>query len=67
VSKADVKPDLMETVMARMDTRGLREQEPKPAQFRLVVALTVIAVAGIALTLAVGTRIPPEVTVLISP
>jgi len=53
--------------MARMDTRGLREQEPKRAQFRLVVALTVIAVAGIALTLAVGTRIPPEVTVLISP
>jgi hypothetical protein len=53
--------------MARMDTRGHRDQEPKASGFPLVVAVAMIAVAGIALTLAVGTTVPPEAMSLIGP
>jgi len=57
----------METVMARMDTRGRRDQHRRAPRSRFAVALAIVAVAGIAFTVAIGAPTPPELSALIGP
>ena len=53
--------------MARMDTRGRRDQHRRAPRSRFAVALAIVAVAGIAFTVAIGAPTPPELSALIGP
>jgi hypothetical protein len=52
--------------MARMETRGRRDHAKAP-DFRFVVGVAIVAIIAIALSLAIGIQVPPDVAMLLAP
>jgi hypothetical protein len=53
--------------MARMETRGRRDHMQEAPDLRFVVGAAIAAVFAIALSLAIGVPMPPDVAMLTAP
>jgi hypothetical protein len=53
--------------MARMKTRGRRDHAQEANDFRFAVGVAIVAIIAIALSLAIGIQVPPDVVLLTAP
>jgi hypothetical protein len=53
--------------MARMETRGRRDRAQEGPDFRFVVGAAIVAIIVIALAIAIGIQVPPDVAMLTAP
>jgi hypothetical protein len=53
--------------MAGMETRGRRDHAQEAPDSRFVVGVGIVAIIAIALSLAIGIQVPPDVAMLLAP